>query len=360
MDIRLIFEFLRYCLDEKLELSEGVVERIDWDELLEFAKKQALIGICFEGIKRLGNIDSNKPSAQNIATWVTVSSKIAMRNKQMFDLAPKVSQKFARLGFANCVLKGQGNALMYPHPEARSSGDIDIWLKAPVEEGRNYSLARNRKEILEYVRQIVPDAEACYHHVDFPVYRTCPIEVPFTPSYLSNPFANRRLQQWYGEYVMSATAIYPTADFNRVYQLTHIQHHFFDEGVGLRQLIDYYYLLRCGFTEEERRRDMTLICRFGLKPMAGAVMYVLHEVLGLDERYLLMKPDERRGKVLLQEMLQGGNFGKSNNFRRYNVAEKYMVKTWRNLRRSWLFPNEALWEPIFRTYLFFWKKLALR
>ena len=160
MDIRLIFEFLRYCLDEKLELSEGVVERIDWDELLEFAKKQALIGICFEGIKRLGNIDSNKPSAQNIATWVTVSSKIAMRNKQMFDLAPKVSQKFARLGFANCVLKGQGNALMYPHPEARSSGDIDIWLKAPVEEGRNYSLARNRKEILEYVRQIVPDAEA--------------------------------------------------------------------------------------------------------------------------------------------------------------------------------------------------------
>ena len=38
----------------------------------------------------------------------------------------------------------------------------------------------------------------------------------------------------------------PTTAFNVIYQLTHLYHHFFDEGIGMRQIIDYYYVV-CDF-----------------------------------------------------------------------------------------------------------------
>lgn len=47
----------------------------------------------------------------------------------------------------------------------------------------------------------------------------------------------------------------------------------------------------------------------GLAKIAGAVMWVLKEVLGLEEKYLIAPVDERRGRFLLSEIMRGGNFG---------------------------------------------------
>ena len=49
-----IFLFLNYCLGKKVDMSM-VVAKIDWRQLYTFASNQAIIGICFDGIKRLGN-----------------------------------------------------------------------------------------------------------------------------------------------------------------------------------------------------------------------------------------------------------------------------------------------------------------
>ena len=48
----------------------------------------------------------------------------------------------------------------------------------------------------------------------------------------------------------------------------------------------------------------------GLWKFAGAVMYVLKEVLGLAEEKMIVPVDEKRGKLLLAEILDGGNFGR--------------------------------------------------
>lgn len=354
--------FLPYCLNEQAEIPVDVVKDIRWDELLAFAKEQALLGIYFEGIKRLGSNSVNRPSQIDVMRWTGLANKIAVRNQMMSDYCVKVSSKFAQVGFDSFILKGQGCGLMYPHPEARTSGDIDIWIvKHDLVERGKYSLRESRRQIIRYVRNVLPHAEACYHHIDFSVSSKCPIEVHFTPGYVSNYFANLRLQRWYGRQMVEMKSggafPVPTDAFNRIFLMCHIQHHFFDEGIGLRQLIDYYYLLRRGCTETERKETEKLFRSFGMMQTATAVMWVMKEVLGLDERYLLVTPHEPRGRMLLKEMMEGGNFGKKNGFRRYNMAEKYWVKTWRNLRKIWLFPNEAIWEPIFRTGLFFWKKL---
>mgnify|MGYP005869703821 FL=1 len=97
----------------------------------------------------------------------------------------------------------------------------------------------------------------------------------------------------------------------------------------------------------------------GLWKFAGAVMYVLHEALGLSDEKMIAPMDEKRGKLLLAEILNGGNFGKHftkyGHFTQQGMAKKYFLKIWRNMHFVRYYPAEALSEPIFRTWHFFWR-----
>ena len=97
----------------------------------------------------------------------------------------------------------------------------------------------------------------------------------------------------------------------------------------------------------------------GLWKFAGAVMYVLHEVLGLAEEKMIAPMDEKRGTLLLAEILDGGNFGrhftKYAGFTHQSMGKKYFLKIWRNMHFVRYYPAEALSEPIFRTWHFFWR-----
>ena len=97
----------------------------------------------------------------------------------------------------------------------------------------------------------------------------------------------------------------------------------------------------------------------GLWKFAGAVMYVLHEALGLSEEKMIAPMDEKRGRLLLAEILDGGNFGrhftKYAGFTHQSMGKKYFLKIWRNMHFMRYYPAEALSEPIFRTWHFFWR-----
>lgn len=95
----------------------------------------------------------------------------------------------------------------------------------------------------------------------------------------------------------------------------------------------------------------------GLEKIAGAVMWVLSEVLGLEEKYLIAPKKERLGRVLLAEILNGGNFGQ---YDLDNIkADSQLKKNWQRMKRDFrmmrYFPSECLWEPVFRVYHFLWR-----
>ena len=137
-------------------------------------------------------------------------------------------------------------------------------------------------------------------------------------------------------------------------------HHFFDEGIGLRQLMDYFYLMK---NEKCRMKNLQfgetnlpdVLEHLGLRKFAGAVMYVLQEVFGLEDEYLIVPVDEWRGKTLLEEILRGGNFGHYSGLTEHGAATKYFLKIKRNMRFVRQYPAEALCEPLFRTWHFFWR-----
>ena len=441
-----IFAILQFCLGYKENIS-NVVARMDWQELYSFASKQALLGLCFDGIERLGKeyleeLKQNPIGRELLMTWMGKAQQIRRQNMKVNAVAGKLFSMLREDGFRCCVLKGQGNALMYPNPYSRTPGDIDIWIHASRERIMEY--ARKKFELEDDIR---------LQHLETSLDGV-PVELHFFPCSMNNPIYHARLQKWFRRNAdlqcsnvvslpdgIGEIAI-PTTAFNVFYQLTHLYHHFFDEGIGMRQIIDYYVVmddfwkvkesfsqpsrpslpkegstafpkplspqgtgdvtaLRCSeplrykdggaskpspncagwdrlgmegdssatscsstavasssfaVTLEVIQRDLKYL---GLWKFAGAVMYVLHEALELSEEKMIVPMDEKRGKLLLAEILNGGNFGqhftKYGHFTQQGMAKKYFLKIWRNMHFVRYFPAEALCEPIFRTWHFFWR-----
>ena len=437
---KIFFDFLRFCIGSAKEIP-GSLKEADWKELYAIAKKQCLVGVLFDGIKKLPaeHVGMKK---ELLLHWMAESQMLEKANVRLNDAAIQVSEWFWKKGFRTCILKGQGNALMYPNPYSRTPGDIDIWV-----EGGD-------KRVISFVRSISPHEKACYHHIEFPSYKGVEVEVHYRPSFLLCFWHNRKLQKYYErvkEEQFSHRVMFgaqrevaiPTVEFNLIFQLTHIFSHLMNEGIGLRQLLDYYYVLcdfykvyqnfskitpslftlkegstshpdpltlrgeggnrptRCseplrskdggpskvspdsaGWDRRDAIGDMTSatastdssataarssstaidrvqeeLKELGLWKFAGGIMYIMQEVFGMPASRLIVPPNEKYGKFVLNEVLEAGNFGKHdarNRFGRSQLGHN-LQRVYRDIRLVKFFSAEALCEPLFRTWHFFWR-----
>ena len=460
---KIFFDFLRFCIGSAKEIP-GSLKEVDWKELYAIAKKQCLVGVLFDGIKKLPaeHVEMEK---ELLLRWMAESQMLEKANVRLNDAAIQVSEWFRKKGFRTCILKGQGNALMYPNPYSRTPGDIDIWV-----EGED-------KRVISFVRSISPHEKACYHHIEFPSYKGVEVEVHYRPSFLLCFWHNRKLQKYYervkeeqfSHRVMlgeQGEIAIPTVEFNLIFQLTHIYAHLMNEGIGLRQLLDYYYVLcdfykvyqksskitpslffdkasctrqfeselslhslaslfplkegstshpdpltlrgeggnrptRCseplrskdggpkrsspdsaGWDRRDAIGDMTSatastdssataarssstaidrvqeeLKELGLWKFAGGIMYIMQEVFGMPASRLIVPPNEKYGKFVLNEVLEAGNFGKHDERNRFGRSKlgHNLQRVYRDMRLVRYFPAEALSEPIFRTWHFFWR-----
>ena len=441
------FAFLKYSLGYKGNMSR-VIAGMNWQELYSFASKQALLGLCFDGIERLGaeypeELKQNPIGRELLMTWMGKAQQIHRQNMKVNAVAGKLFAMLREDGMRCCILKGQGNALMYPNAYSRNPGDIDVWIDA------------SRERIMEYAQKKFDlEDDIRLQHLETSLDGV-PVELHFFPCSMNNPIYHARLQKWFRRNANlqcsnvvslpdgAGDIAIPTTAFNVVYQLTHLYHHFFDEGIGMRQIIDYFLVVndfsknvflnnksskitpslftikegstshpdpltlrgeggnrptRC--SEPLRSKDggaskpspncagwdrlsiegdnsggsatavtssastaLDVVQRelkyLGLWKFAGAVMYVLKEVLGLSEDKMIVPMDEKRGRLLLAEILDGGNFGrhftKYAGFTHQSMGKKYFLKIWRNMHFVRYYPAEALCEPLFRTWHFFWR-----
>ena len=448
----MIFDFLKSCLGGKDNMS-NVVANIDWQQMYSFASKQAILGLCFDGIERLGKeypkeLKQNPIERELLMTWMGAAQQIRRQNMKVNGVAAKLYSMLREDGLRCCILKGQGNAVMYQNPYSRTPGDVDVWVNASREEITEY--AKTHFEIGDDVR---------YLHIETSVDGV-PVEVHFFPGIMNNPIYNARLQKWFKRNAdlqcshivglpdgIGEIAI-PTTAFNVIYQLTHLYHHFFDEGVGMRQIIDYYYVFcdfykayqnsskitpslftikegdfsnhpvplskegstfssspsssgsgdvtapsRCseplrskdggpskvspdcaGWDRRDAIGDMTSataarssstaidrvqeeLKELGLWKFAGGIMYIMQEVFGMPASRLIVPPNEKYGKFVLNEVLEAGNFGRHderNHFGKSKLGHN-LQRVYRDMRLVMYFPAEALSEPIFRVWHYFWR-----
>ena len=467
-----LFRFLRFSLGLEGEvkgLLDGRKGSFDWDACYQFAKRQTLVGVLFDGIQRLPK--ELAPARPLLLRWLSDSESIRRRNMRMDRASAYIYNMVCAAGFRCCILKGQGNALLYPHPSSRIPGDVDVWVVANREELRHIALSLTEGD--------GSSLQESLNHIGLTVHGVS-VELHSTPALLNSPLHNSRLQKWLKRNAdlqcsnrialpnNAGEVAVPTVSFNIIYQLCHLFHHCFYEGVGLRQIVDYYFVLmntdfsgntdeasgntdgvsgntdegclflntdftdftdkvsgntdedgvlsntdftdntdRIGGNAESDGSLMNTDCTdftdsssgdfegdgcllntdcadfldsssgglgevdsggslvalqeelkwLGLGEFAGAVMYVLREVMGLDEKRMICAPDERRGRLLLEEIMAGGNFG------HYDTRNHFgQGALWHNIqrfRRDWrmlrFYPSEALSEPLFRACHFLWR-----
>ena len=348
-------ELLQISLGHKAEFSHIPSEK-EWRELYILAKRQALLGIAFAAIEHLPK--AQRPPKPLLMQWIFAAEHIRNRNIELDSKTLAISNRFLSKGFRNIILKGQGVAKYYGELACyRASGDVDIWL-----DGK-------RRDIIAFVRRHYHDCKVVYHHVDFPKIYGVDVEVHFTPSWMNNYFTNKKLQHYFNE---SRTELFqistnnsndipvPSPAFNRVYILIHIYRHLFHEGIGLRQLLDYYYVLRQGFTKMECEETMRMLCTLKMKRFVGAIMWILQEVFCMEDKYMLTSPNEKDGRFLLNEIMRSGNFGQYDQTLRRTHKDSYLSYALHKLKRIFRYissyPSEVLWSPPFKIWHYFWRR----
>ncbi len=369
------FELLRYSIGSS-DIAP-ILSFAEMSEIYAMAKKQSLMAVLLEGIKRMDGPDSKMTEVETdayenlIMEWVGKGMLSARNNDTLNKNVAGVFDEFEKKGFECCLLKGQGNALLYPHPEVRQVGDIDLWIRLKNADHKN--IDRDVRNIIAFVRKEMPNSRALYHHIDYKKYNGTEVELHYRPHFMLNLISNSRLQKYFLEHaddqfhhfveIGGAQIAVPTLHFNIVFQLSHIYQHLFHEGIGLRQVLDYFWLLvdwKKARPDNWTAKDSSSELKYlGLYHIAGALMWILVNEFGMNPDFVIVEPDERRGKFVLNEILQGGNFGKfderalSGVYRSPIMANLQRLK--RDARMLSYFPGESLGEPFFRIYHWIWR-----
>jgi len=347
------FELIQVSIGTK-ECMEHLPTAKQWGVLLALGQKQSLAGILFEGMKKLLPTAEAKPSV--FFEWFAIQQQTVMANKQQNQRAVELYQIFSKSGFRSCVLKGQGTALYYEHPEYRQCGDIDIW----VEGDRDNILAFARRQ----GRKI---GHVDIKHSDIEFFNDVPVEVHFLPSWMYNPMTNRKLQRFFREKAEGqfsnqdkpSVFIHTTIDFDLVYSMVHIYRHIFSEGIGLRQLMDYYYILQHS-KKEQRQEAFVVLGSLKMSSFVGGIMWILVECFAMKNDYAISPVNERHGKFLLSEILTAGNFGQyDDRMKRIDHNKRFhrgIIQFKKNLRFVSYYPSEVLWSPFWKLWHWFWRK----
>ena len=366
----MFYEVLQAGLGVRAELSRALSLE-EWSKVYQEAQRQAVLGVLACGLERLPK--EQQPPKEVLLQWVAPTIRVEHQNAIVFKACKDVVAQFEKDGFRTCVLKGKANHRYYPAnmQNRRSSGDIDIWVE-PDSEASDKSAG----VVLDYVRSHHEITGLCWLHCNYTEGKGVPIEVHFHPSFMNEPCKNRRFLRHFSSIERCAESVdidgveLPVLKVEEdvIYQMNHIYRHLLDEGVGLRQVVDYYFLLRAWNNNATRSREetMCIVSKFGMKRFAGALMYVMREVCGMENEMLLCEPNERDGRFLLSEIMAAGNFGHADP-RMSSVSgpglRRQISRAWRRINRNMRFvtsyPGEVMWEPIARFYHFIWKKRIL-
>ena len=404
----LFFELIQVALGRR-EYLRRVPSAKEWNALYTMAQKQTVAGVFFCGLQRLPNEQRACLPELLKMQWLALATQIQARNELMNRRCVEVQRLLAKEGLKSSILKGQGVAVLYNLDLNlnlyRQSGNIDVWMDSGMER------------VLRWCRERYGDVEFDYINAHVPIFDDVEVELHWRVQSMTNLFRNRRLQRWLEREKTKAmildgkadlklsetlgtsetTITVPSLEFNAFYLMLHCYHQMFESGLGLRQLMDYYFLLRnlnldlnlnkrktiTGTTderskcrgefaqtmpckEEEDRRATEdnfnlnqLFREFGMERFVKGVMWIMQEVFGLERECLLCEPDEKEGRFILTEVMAGGNFG-HHDARIRKVGKGKWRSVFANLQHALQvlrrYPQEAIWMPVWMVYHFIWKR----
>lgn len=384
----LFFELIQVAIGTRVCLSHSPTGD-EWKVLYEMAKKQSLVGVCFAGVQRLQKQRQDPTSTGSAQaemlylTWMGMAAKIQQRNELMKAKGDRLLSEFQNCGMDAYILKGQTVASLYKVSSftstgsaqaqefqvssdmslLRQSGDIDVWVKN-----------RSVMELDAYVKGLGLKPHTTAAHVSYEDAGGFEIELHATPAFIRDFRTNRKLVKWFKEFNGSTT------EFNLVYMMVHMYHHVLFEGLGLRQLMDYYFVLRAANKEVSDgfkvfQEVSGTIESLGMKNFASGILWVIDYVFG--DMYFdrlsnhtsetlkpfettSLMPSEKYGRLILEDVMTGGNFGHHGadiqNLHSESALGRLMAGLKRNMKFFALGPWEIMCTPLWSVWHYVWRK----
>ena len=325
----------------------------EWKDLLDEASRQAVAGICIAGVDKLPK--EQMPPQMFLLEWIGLSEQIRQQNAHVDKQSAKIWRQLKEDGLDAVILKGQGIAQCYGDLGVyRQSGDIDIWVKGGYQT------------VCDYVQRTHPTTDVAYHRFHYDYFEDTEVELHHRPTLMRNLMDDRKLARWYNSFEADSFVflenkgfVVPPTGFNRIFILTHIYRHFLFEGIGLRQIIDYYFVLK-NTDLTNQTDDKELLKELRLMRFAEAMMWILHQMLGLEEQYLICGMNEKEGRFVLKEIEQTGNFGYSDKRYQYRQFFKLRRQIAHGAHLLLHYPSEVIWTPIWLMYHKVWKWKRVR
>ena len=301
----------------------------DWEALLRLASMQSLTGIFADGAGTLPR-ELMPPAETARRLFVTVES-IRRANRRLDAVLAELEAGLRREGIEGILLKGQGVARAYLHPELRMCGDIDLY------PGKGDAYLRCC-EIVRSLGESEGREDESEKHFHFN-RRGCSIEIHSHVMLAADPFVNRRLQRWTDEMLDDPSKLrhveingvevnLPPVDFDAVFILQHIANHLLKGGIGLRQLCDWSRYLHVHAAEIDRARLGHNLRTLRLMNCWQLFGWLAVNRLGLPEAEMpFYSPrHEKRALRCLRIILRKGNFGHYDKAARRNLDINFILR----------------------------------
>ena len=320
----------------------------DWHLVFKMARQQTLLGVLFDAVQRLPQ--DQRPPESIYEEWQELSDKIAGIHQRHEARVRELEAILGRLGLHGCILKGTALSHLYPIPERRMCGDIDVWLKG------------THDEILDTLEKAgYHSREILYQECKTDFFEDVEVEVHFHPSKMYHPGHNAKLQrclEGLSPIRDDVVLTEPDAHFNAIFCMAHMYRHYLEGGIGMRQMLDYYYVLR-QLDPADRQPVLSSLRDLGMERFTAAVMFSMQFNFGLEDGYLLCPPDPALGRKLIEDMLTMGNFGRMDKRNRARQGETRLGRFIRKNKRVFAnfkyYPGEIIWSPYARIRQFVWR-----
>ena len=338
-------------------------EGVDYAQVNRLAQEQSVVGLVAAGLEHVQDVKV----PQNIAlSFASATLQIEHRNKAMNEFVAKLIRQLREAGVNALLVKGQGIAQCYERPLWRSAGDVDLLLSAD-----DYERA---KKLLMPLANVVEQEFTSFKHVGLMIdgfmaelHGTLRTRLSrrvdrFVDSVQENALLNDNVRVWRNG---DADVFIPAPDNDLIFLFTHILHHFYVEGIGLRQICDWCRFLWTYRDTLDRELLEQRLRAMGLMSEWRAFAAMAVDELGMPAEAMPLYCDSarwsRKGVGILEFVLECGNFGR-NRKGETAPARSYVGRKVRSLlrkvrdfgRHMRLFP----WDSVRFFWHFFWDGVA--
>ena len=337
------FELLRAGLWEK-EARLSQFKSIDYSAIMQLAENQSVIGLITAGLEQ---VNGAKVSKEEVLQFVGVTLQLEQQNKAMNEYVASLIEMLRRVDVYAILVKGQGIAQCYERPLWRSSGDIDLLLSDV-----NYE---NAKKMLVPLAVDVEKEYRSFMHIGMTMQEGVIVELHGTLHSRLSRRVDRVIDNASKDVLYSGnvrswqngrTQVFlPSPDNDVIFVFTHILHHFYIEGIGLRQICDWCRLLWTYRASLNRGLLESRIREAGLMSEWRAFAALAVDWLGMPVETMPLYSSEkkwsRKAKRMIAFVLECGNFGHNRQVTGGKIGSVWS-KTKDFARHSIVFPLDSV------------------